>query len=212
VVILATSVVLLGSLQSHSQETPSYRTMGGSVLNAPGEAPSNINWSKCGPVKMRSSILAPAFPIDGVYRIFVGNDGVVTDKATITSAGNPDWDEAIIEHYVHCLNESANVIGANSDAWIRFKFVTGFSPFPSCRLPQYPKEALQARLQGTGVYEFFVGVDGKVQDSRVKISAGSDLLDRAVTTALSECAFSPAKVEGKFIASWRQMKYTWKLP
>ena len=59
--------------------------------------------------------------------------------------------------------------------------------------------------------KFLVDVDGKVIQSQVDKSSGSNLLDDAARNALSKCLFKPGTLDGKPEQSWASMRYTWKL-
>jgi protein TonB len=82
-----------------------------------------------------------------------------------------------------------------------------------CRLPEYPPAAKRAEEQGTVIVQFLVGADGKVKESKVQTSSGSQRLDEAARIALSLCKFTPATIEGKPVAedTWTSMRYVWKL-
>lgn len=59
--------------------------------------------------------------------------------------------------------------------------------------------------------QFLIGVDGTVQDTKVAKSSGNASLDQAAINALSKCRFKPAKVDGKPVEQWREVKYVWSL-
>ncbi len=61
------------------------------------------------------------------------------------------------------------------------------------------------------VLKFLVDVDGKVIQSQVDKSSGSNQLDEAARNALSRCQFKPGTLDGKPEQSWANMRYTWKL-
>lgn len=81
----------------------------------------------------------------------------------------------------------------------------------SCRTPEYPSMSKRLEEQGTVVLAFLVGVDGRVIDSRVEESSGSERLDEAARKALSLCRFKPGTADGQPEQAWARMKYTWRL-
>jgi periplasmic protein TonB len=81
----------------------------------------------------------------------------------------------------------------------------------NCPRPEYPAAARRAEEEGTVVLKFLVDVDGKVIQSQVDKSSGSNLLDDAARNALSRCLFKPGTLDGKPEQSWASMRYTWKL-
>jgi TonB family protein len=83
----------------------------------------------------------------------------------------------------------------------------------SCSMPQYPQAAKEAKLAGSVTFDFLVGADGVVKNSKIALSSGSTLLDDAALTALSKCRFGPAEGAGNGgqVEGWTKIKYTWKL-
>lgn len=81
----------------------------------------------------------------------------------------------------------------------------------SCRTPEYPSMSKRLEEQGTVVLAFLVDVDGRVVDSRVESSSGSERLDEAARKALSLCRFKPGTADGQPEQAWARMKYTWRL-
>lgn len=81
----------------------------------------------------------------------------------------------------------------------------------SCSEPEYPAISQRLGESGTVVLAFLIGIDGKVQDSRVQVSSGSTRLDEAARQAMARCKFKPGTVDGKAEASWANIKYTWRL-
>ncbi|WP_026354214.1 M56 family metallopeptidase [Massilia niastensis] len=83
--------------------------------------------------------------------------------------------------------------------------------FPSCKKPVYPHEALKLKQQGTVAFDFLVGTDGKVKDSKVLDSSGHPALDDAALTAISKCSFYPGRKAGLPVQSWAKVKYVWSV-
>ena len=81
----------------------------------------------------------------------------------------------------------------------------------ACEKPEYPSAALRARETGIVLLSFLVGVDGKVIEGKVLRSSGYRRLDEAARTALAECRFKPATVDGKPEQAWAKIEYEWKM-
>jgi D-alanyl-D-alanine endopeptidase (penicillin-binding protein 7) len=58
---------------------------------------------------------------------------------------------------------------------------------------------------------FNIDAGGRVAGSKVLGSSGHPGLDKAAQAGISKCHFKPAKVRGKPVATWQQMKYVWTL-
>jgi protein TonB len=61
--------------------------------------------------------------------------------------------------------------------------------------PDYPRAAVDARMQGVVILETVVGEDGRVIDVRVLRSAG-DVLDRAAVAAIRQWQYAPLELNG----------------
>ncbi len=72
-----------------------------------------------------------------------------------------------------------------------------------CRLPQYPKKSEDKGEEGTVVFRFLVGTDGKIQSSQLVRSSGFDRLDNAARDAFMQCRFTPGTIDG--------VPQTWRL-
>jgi TonB family protein len=75
----------------------------------------------------------------------------------------------------------------------------------------YPKEALDAKLEGTVGLELTVDEDGRVEDARVTRSA-SHGFDEAALTAARKFTFEPARKNGRALRSAVQFNYEFHLP
>ncbi len=64
--------------------------------------------------------------------------------------------------------------------------------FNSCAKPEYPRESLARRAQGTTTLRFLIDVDGSVAEAAVAKSSGDALLDEAARVAIAKCRFTPA--------------------
>lgn len=83
--------------------------------------------------------------------------------------------------------------------------------FRSCKKPVWPAAALSERRTGTVTLGFKIGVDGKVEESRVNRSSGHRDLDEAARKGIELCSFEPAIKDGKPVAEWMRMQYVWTL-
>ena len=79
----------------------------------------------------------------------------------------------------------------------------------SCAKPEWPKESLRSRMEGTVTLEFQIDASGQVRQSKVLESSGFPLLDAAARSGLEKCRFSPAKAGGKAVDSRMKMEYVW---
>lgn len=86
-----------------------------------------------------------------------------------------------------------------------------FAKFDTCRMPQYPRRAMDASETGVSVIGLLVGGDGAVLDTVVINSSGSRDLDRAAALALSKCAFQRPGSIDKAISLWASIAYAWSL-
>ncbi|MGH8517917.1 MAG: energy transducer TonB [Panacagrimonas sp.] len=66
----------------------------------------------------------------------------------------------------------------------------------SCPRPPYPEAAKRMGLEGTSVIKVLVGADGKIKETTVATSSGSDHLDRAATVASKRCKFLVEIIDG----------------
>ena len=66
--------------------------------------------------------------------------------------------------------------------------------------------------QGATVVLLYVGVDGRVSDTRIETGSGYVALDEAAEHCVTERGrFDPQTVDGVPVGSWQRMKYTWHL-
>ncbi len=76
---------------------------------------------------------------------------------------------------------------------------------------KYPKEALDAKVEGTVGLELTVDEDGKVEDARVTRTAGHGF-DEAALAAARNFRFEPARKSGRPLRSAVQFNYEFHLP
>lgn len=84
------------------------------------------------------------------------------------------------------------------------------NPALACKKPQFPNGTSDADAHGPVTVALLINPQGKVLDSKIEQSSGSEQLDRAALEALSLCGFNPAKAGGEPIEGWARIKYTWK--
>ena len=77
--------------------------------------------------------------------------------------------------------------------------------------PDYPERARRSGLEGRVVIEVRVAADGSVTASEVFESSGSDELDEAALEAALAAKFSPARQDGRPVASELLIPYRFKL-
>ena len=82
----------------------------------------------------------------------------------------------------------------------------------SCSKPEWPKDALARRSQGTTTVNFLIDTDGSVAESAVTKSSGDPSLDEAARSAIAKCMFRPAVGSDKKPArAWVPVQYVWTL-
>ena len=77
--------------------------------------------------------------------------------------------------------------------------------------PDYPKGARQRGEQGDVVLEIAVSASGRADDVRVASSSGYQELDDAAVKAVKAARFSPAKRNGRPVASTAKITLTFRL-
>lgn len=98
----------------------------------------------------------------------------------------------------------ADVVTANPDK-------RAVVDFKTCAKPVWPKASLAAHHTGTVTLAFLIDTDGTVGDAEVKQSSGHPALDEAAREGIRKCRFVPGVKDGKPVASWMRMQYTWLL-
>lgn len=81
----------------------------------------------------------------------------------------------------------------------------------SCAKPVWPQDALRREQQGTVTLAYLIGLDGRVQESRIEKSSGYPLLDLAAQDGIAKCKFSPPSSVGRSEPTWTRMQYVWSL-
>ena len=82
----------------------------------------------------------------------------------------------------------------------------------ACREPEYPSASERLGEAGTSSISLLIGIDGKVQQSRIDASSSFKRLDEAAVKAFSKCKFSVGTNNGQPEASWFSIKYKWVVP
>ncbi len=73
-----------------------------------------------------------------------------------------------------------------------------------------PRESQARREVGSVVLLVFIAPNGKVSETKVETSSGSQRLDEAAATCVTtQGRFEPTKVGTESIGSWQRMKWTW---
>jgi TonB family protein len=84
-------------------------------------------------------------------------------------------------------------------------------PFPTFLQPaSYPEFARDAGIAGTVLLHVLVGSDGSVLNSRIVGRLVG--LDQAAVEAVRKATFTPAKLDGRPVAAWTAMSFTFTLP
>lgn len=76
--------------------------------------------------------------------------------------------------------------------------------------PSYPELAKEAGISGTAVLHLLIGSDGTVHNARVVERLVG--LDQAALDAVREATFDPAILDGRPVAAWTAMAFTFTLP
>jgi protein TonB len=80
-----------------------------------------------------------------------------------------------------------------------------------CAAPEFPSRWQHDGESGSVIVAYLVGVDGKVQESKIVESSGSLRVDRASARAGARCTFEPAARNGAAAPSWAKVRYSWVL-
>ncbi len=96
-------------------------------------------------------------------------------------------------------------------ATFKGKGLEAFSAWVQSRL-KYPKEALEARQEGTVLVKFVVGRNGGVQEVEVLQSVSPALDKEAVRVIMSSPKWKPAQKEGKPVRSTLRIPVEFSLP
>jgi protein TonB len=80
------------------------------------------------------------------------------------------------------------------------------------REPEYPPMSRRLGEQGSVILQVLVETDGRVIDSKLVESSGSERLDQAALSGVkSNYRFVPGSVDGKPAQMWYTFKFTWRL-
>ncbi len=71
-----------------------------------------------------------------------------------------------------------------------------------CPSPEYPRFAINARMEGKAAVQAFVDVNGNVRRAQVARTSGWELLDSAAVRSAYKCTYKPAIQNGRPIAVW----------
>ena len=82
----------------------------------------------------------------------------------------------------------------------------------ACREPEYPAASERLGEAGVSGISLLIGVDGKVQQSKIDTTSGHKRLDDAAIKAFSRCKFIVGTNNGVAEASWFSINYRWVVP
>ncbi len=80
-----------------------------------------------------------------------------------------------------------------------------------CREPEYPATSRRLGEEGAAEVSLLIGVDGKVQQSRVDKSSSYARLDEATIRSFSKCKFKVGTNSGQPEPAWFSTRYRWIL-
>ncbi len=80
-----------------------------------------------------------------------------------------------------------------------------------CREPEYPSTSRRLGEEGVAEVSLLIGVDGKVQQSRIDKSSKFARLDEATIRSFSKCKFKVGSNSGQPEAAWFSTRYRWIL-
>ena len=78
-------------------------------------------------------------------------------------------------------------------------------------VPEYPRMAKQAGLEGTVYLRVLVKKDATVGDAKIEKSSGVSSLDEAAMKAVFKCTFKPAVQNGRPVNCWVSFPYEFTL-
>ena len=74
----------------------------------------------------------------------------------------------------------------------------------------YPKDALEAKIEGVVQVKMLLGIDGTVEDAEVSVSSGHPNLDKAAIDAAKQIKYSPGMVDGEPVCMWLYRPFHFK--
>ena len=80
-----------------------------------------------------------------------------------------------------------------------------------CKMPTYPSSALRKEETGVVSLGFLISATGTVEQAKIFNSSGVTALDQGVLVPFSKCLAEPGTVDGKPVAMWISVDYTWAL-
>lgn len=100
---------------------------------------------------------------------------------------------------------TSNAASATSEAVINFNR-------PGCK-PTYPRSAIRNEATGTAHFDIAISARGNITQINLKKSSGHTILDQAVIEKLKagSCKATPARHDGKAVASMVKVQYVWRL-
>lgn len=80
-----------------------------------------------------------------------------------------------------------------------------------CREPEYPATSRRLGEEGSAEVSLLIGIDGKVQQSRIDKTSGYGRLDEATIRSFGKCRFKVGTNLGKPEPAWFSTRYRWIL-
>lgn len=76
---------------------------------------------------------------------------------------------------------------------------------------QYPKDALEAKIEGTVHVKMLLSAEGIVEDAQVSVSSEHLSLDKAALETAKKLKFTPGVVDGKPVRMWLYRPFNFRL-
>ncbi len=73
-------------------------------------------------------------------------------------------------------------------------------------MPRYPRLARQQRIEGHVLFRIVIGPDGSVESTRLIDSQPAGIFDSVASTAIARFRYSPARVDGQPVRSYKRQK------
>lgn len=80
-----------------------------------------------------------------------------------------------------------------------------------CKKPDYPSSALRKEETGVVSLGLLISSTGIVEETKILNTSGVRALDEGALIPLSKCYSEPGTVDGKPVAMWVRVDYTWSL-
>lgn len=102
---------------------------------------------------------------------------------------------------------------AKQPAYFEFQVEQPVVPGKDAPVPVYPPELRAQHVEGRVLAQFVVGLDGRADMRTFKVlESTNDLFTRAVSDAVKNANFVPARVEGRAVKQVVQQPFVFALP